>query len=186
MALTGRPTALVQIKIADEHDNALPNDGKTIGRLLVRGPWVTGSYYKDEAGTAATQQNGWFDTGDIATINPEGYMMIQDRAKDLIKSGGEWISSVDLENTLMGHPSIKEAAVVAVPHAKWDERPLGVIVLRQGSSLDKPSLDAYLLEHGFAKWMLPDAYEVVAEIPKTTVGKFLKRALREQFKDYKL
>ncbi|MEY4529351.1 MAG: hypothetical protein RLZZ156_72 [Deinococcota bacterium] len=186
MALTGRPTALVQIKIVDEHDNVLANDGKTIGRLLVRGPWVTGSYYKDETGTAATQQNGWFDTGDIATINPEGYMMIQDRAKDLIKSGGEWISSVDLENTLMGHPSVKEAAVVAVPHPKWDERPLGVIVLRDGSSLDKPALDAYLLESGFAKWMLPDAYEVVTEIPKTTVGKFLKRALREQFKDYKL
>ena len=186
MALTGRPTALIEIKLVDEHDDPMPNDGKSIGRLLVRGPWVTASYYKDEAGTAATQQNGWFDTGDIATINPEGYMMIQDRAKDLIKSGGEWISSVDLENTLMGHPSIREAAVVAVPHPKWDERPLGVVVLREGSSLDKTSLDAYLLEHGFAKWMLPDAYEVVAEIPKTTVGKFLKRALREQYKNYQL
>ncbi len=186
MALTGRPTALIEIKLVDEHDDILPNDGKTIGRLLVRGPWVTASYYKDEAGTEATQQNGWFDTGDIATINPEGFMLIQDRAKDLIKSGGEWISSVDLENTLMGHPSIREAAVVAVPHPKWDERPLGVVVLREGSSLDKGNIDAYLLEHGFAKWMLPDAYEVVAEIPKTTVGKFLKRALREQFKDYKL
>ena len=186
MALTGRPTTLVQLKLVDEHNHLLPNDGKAIGRLLVRGPWVASSYYKDETATAASQIDGWFDTGDIATINPEGYMMIQDRAKDLIKSGGEWISSVDLENTLMGHPSVREAAVVAVPHPKWDERPLGVVVLRQGSSLDKGSLDAYLLEHGFAKWMLPDAYEVVAEIPKTTVGKFLKRALREQYKDYKL
>jgi fatty-acyl-CoA synthase len=186
MALTGRPTSLIELKLADEHNHPLPHDGKTIGRLLVRGPWVTGSYYKDDAATAASQMDGWFDTGDIATINPEGYMLIQDRAKDLIKSGGEWISSVDLENTLMGHPSIREAAVVAVPHPKWDERPLGVVVLREGASLEKASLDAYLLEQGFAKWMLPDAYEVVSEIPKTTVGKFLKRALREQFKDYKL
>jgi fatty-acyl-CoA synthase len=186
MALTGRPTSLVQIKLVDEHNNLLPNDGKTIGRLLVRGPWVSGSYYKDEKATASSQIDGWFDTGDIATINPEGYMLIQDRAKDLIKSGGEWISSVDLENTLMGHPSIREAAVVAVPHPKWDERPLGVVVLREGANFEKAALDAYLLEHGFAKWMLPDAYEVVTEIPKTTVGKFLKRALREQFKDYKL
>ncbi len=186
MALTGRPSMLVQLKIVDEHDQPMPHDGKTPGRLLVRGPWVTGQYYNNPEATAASQQDGWFDTGDIATLNPEGYMMIQDRAKDLIKSGGEWISSVDLENTLMGHPSLKEAAVIAVPHPKWDERPLGVLVVRDGESVTKADLDAFLLERGFAKWQLPDAYEFVPEIPKTTVGKFLKRALRDQFKGYTL
>ena len=184
MALTGRPAMLVQLKLVDEHDGLLPHDGRTPGRLLVRGPWVTGSYYDNPEATAASQRDGWFDTGDIATINSDGYMMIQDRAKDLIKSGGEWISSVDLENTLMGHPKLKEAAVIAIPHPKWDERPLGVLVVRDGFEITKPELDTFLLERGFAKWQLPDAYEFVTEIPKTTVGKFLKRALREQFKGY--
>jgi fatty-acyl-CoA synthase len=186
LALTGRPAALIQLKLVDQDNDPIPSDGKTPGRLLVRGPWVTSSYYNNPEASAAAQAGGWFDTGDIATINAEGYMLIQDRAKDLIKSGGEWISSVDLENTLMAHPAIREAAVIAVPHPKWDERPLGVLVLRDGQSITKDQLDAFLLEHGFAKWMLPDAYEFVAEIPKTTVGKFLKRALRTQFKDYRL
>jgi fatty-acyl-CoA synthase len=186
MALTGRPAMLMQLRLVDEHDAEIPHDGRTPGRLLVRGPWVTGSYFKNPEASAASQANGWFDTGDIATLNEEGYMMIQDRAKDLIKSGGEWISSVDLENTLMGHPSLKEAAVIAVPHPKWDERPLGILVLREGLEVTKPELDKFLLERGFAKWQLPDAYEFVAEIPKTTVGKFLKRALRDQFKGYTL
>ncbi|HYW49211.1 MAG TPA: long-chain fatty acid--CoA ligase, partial [Gemmatimonadaceae bacterium] len=154
---------------------------------LVRGPWVTGSYYLNDEATAATQRNGWFDTGDIATIDSEGMMMIQDRAKDLIKSGGEWISSVDLENELMGHPAVREAAVIAVHHPKWDERPLGVIVLRDGATMpSKDDLDRHLLERAVAKWQLPDAYEFIDEIPKTTVGKFLKRALRERYKDYTL
>jgi fatty-acyl-CoA synthase len=186
MALTGRPAMLMQLRLVDEHDAEIPHDGRTPGRLLVRGPWVTGSYFKNPEATAASQANGWFDTGDIATLNEEGYMLIQDRAKDLIKSGGEWISSVDLENTLMGHPSLKEAAVIAIPHPKWDERPLGILVMREGLEVTKPELDAFLLERGFAKWQLPDAYEFVAEIPKTTVGKFLKRALRDQFKGYTL
>jgi fatty-acyl-CoA synthase len=186
MALTGRPAMLVQLKLTDGQDNPIPHDGKTPGRLLVRGPWVTGSYYNNPEATASSQFDGWFDTGDIATLNPDGYMLIQDRAKDLIKSGGEWISSVDLENTLMGHLALKEAAVIAVPHPKWDERPLGVLVLRDGVTVTKPELDAFLLERGFAKWQLPDAYEFVTEIPKTTVGKFLKRALRDQFKGYTL
>lgn len=184
MALTGRPSMLVELKLVDEHDDLLPHDGRTPGRLLIRGPWVTARYYNNPEASAASQFDGWFDTGDIATINPEGYMLIQDRAKDLIKSGGEWISSVDLENTLMGHPSLKEAAVIAIPHPKWAERPLGVLVLREGQNVSKEELDAFLLERGFAKWQLPDAYEFVPEIPKTTVGKFLKRALRDQFKGY--
>jgi fatty-acyl-CoA synthase len=186
MALTGRPAMLVELKLADEHDDPVPHDGKTPGRLLIRGPWVSGGYYNNPEATAASTRDGWFDTGDIATLNADGYMLIQDRAKDLIKSGGEWISSVDLENTLMGHPKLKEAAVIAVPHPKWDERPLGVLVVRDGETVQKPELDAFLLERGFAKWQLPDAYEVVGEIPKTTVGKFLKRALRDQFKGYTL
>ena len=186
MALTGRPSMLVQLKLVDEHDHQLPHDGRTPGRLLVRGPWVTGSYYHNPEATAASQKDGWFDTGDIATMNSDGYMMIQDRAKDLIKSGGEWISSVDLENTLMGHAKLKEAAVIAVNHPKWGERPLGVLVVRDDFEITKSELDTFLLERGFAKWQLPDAYEIVAEIPKTTVGKFLKRTLRDQFKGYKL
>ncbi len=189
MALTGRVAPLIEIEIMNGDGQPLPHDGKTMGRLMVRGAWVTGHYFKTETGSRlehADNAGGWFDTGDIATIDEHGYMLIQDRAKDLIKSGGEWISSVDLENTLMGFDAIKEAAVIALPHPKWDERPLGVIVLREGASTDKETLDAYLLTRGFAKWQLPDAYEFVTEIPKTTVGKFLKRALREQFKDYKL
>jgi fatty-acyl-CoA synthase len=186
MTYTGRMAPLVELKIVDGDAQELPWDGESRGRLLVRGPWVTASYYGNPEATAATQVDGWFDTGDIATIDADGTMMIQDRAKDLIKSGGEWISSVDLENELMGHPAVKEAAVIAIPHPKWDERPLGVIVLREGMEVTKAELDGFLLGCGVAKWQLPDAYEFVTEIPKTTVGKFLKRALRDQFKDYRL
>jgi fatty-acyl-CoA synthase len=183
---SGTMASLVDLKLVDDAGAELPWDGTTSGRLLCRGPWITGSYYRNAQATAATQHDGWFDTGDIAVIEPDGTMIIQDRAKDLIKSGGEWISSVDLENELMGHPAVLEAAVIAVPHPKWDERPLGVIVLRPGATVTKDDLDAHLLARAVAKWQLPDAYEFVEEIPKTTVGKFLKRALRERFKDYQL
>jgi fatty-acyl-CoA synthase len=187
MTYSGKMAPLVELRLEDDAGTELPWGTGESGRLLVRGPWVTGSYYNNLSATAATQKNGWFDTGDIATIDADGTMMIQDRAKDLIKSGGEWISSVDLENQLMGHPLIREAAVIAVPHPKWDERPLGVIVLRDPlQPATKADLDQFLLERAVAKWQLPDAYEVVDEIPKTTVGKFLKRALRERFKDYML
>lgn len=182
----GAMAPLVQMRIVDDEGRELPWDGTTSGRLLCRGPWITARYYRNDAATAATQHDGWFDTGDIATIDAHGVMAIQDRAKDLIKSGGEWISSVDLENELMGHPAIAEAAVIAVPHPKWDERPLGVLVLRDGASVTKEELDAFLLSKAVAKWQLPDAYEIVTEIPKTTVGKFLKRALREKFAGYVL
>jgi len=187
MTYSGKMSPLVELKIEDDSGRELAWGTGESGQLWVRGPWITGSYYKNPEATAATQRDGWFNTGDIATIDTDGTMMIQDRAKDLIKSGGEWISSVDLENELMGHPAVREAAVIAVAHPKWDERPLGVIVLRDPAvTVTKEELDRYLLERAVAKWQLPDAYEFVEEIPKTTVGKFLKRALRERFKDYKL
>ena len=187
MTCSGRMVPLTELRIEDDEGRELPWGTGESGRLMVRGAWVTGSYYDNAAATAATQRNGWFDTGDIATIDALGVMMIQDRAKDLIKSGGEWISSVDLENQLMGHPAIREAAVIAIAHPKWDERPLGVVVLRDPAvPVSKAELDRFLLERAVAKWQLPDAYEFVDEIPKTTVGKFLKRALRERFKDYTL
>ncbi|GGJ38498.1 long-chain fatty acid--CoA ligase [Deinococcus roseus] len=189
-AKQGIPVPLVDVRAVDGDLQDVPHDGKTMGALLIRGAWVSGEYYNNPEGTRATQVEldgqRWFDTGDIVTIDEKGYMSIQDRAKDLIKSGGEWISSVDLENALMGHPSLAEAAVIAAPHPKWEERPLGVLVVRPGH--DQPSkedLDAFLIGK-FAKWWLPDAYVFVQEIPRTTVGKFLKRALRDQFKDFKL
>ena len=187
MNQSGRMSPLVELRLEDDAGNEVAWGARESGRLLIRGPWITGSYYRNPEATAATQRDGWFDTGDIATIDADGTMMIQDRAKDLIKSGGEWISSVDLENELMGHPAVREAAVIAIPHPKWDERPLGVIVLRDPERpVTKDELDQHLLERAVAKWQLPDAYEFVDEIPKTTVGKFLKRALRDRFKDYVL
>lgn len=187
MVYSGRMSPLVELRLENDEGNEMPWGTGESGHLLIRGPWITGSYYQNDEATAATQRNGWFDTGDIATIDADGTMMIHDRAKDLIKSGGEWISSVDLENELMGHPAVREAAVIAVPHPKWDERPLGVIVLRDPTTpVSKEEFDRYLLERAVAKWQLPDAYEFIDEIPKTTVGKFLKRALRERFRDYTL
>jgi fatty-acyl-CoA synthase len=187
MTYSGKMSPFVELKLLNDDGAEIAWGTGESGRLLIRGPWITGSYYGNPEATAASQVDGWFDTGDIATIDLDGLMMIQDRAKDLIKSGGEWISSVDLENELMGHPAVREAAVIAVPHPKWDERPLGVIVLRDPAVRpSKADLDQHLLEHAVAKWQLPDAYEFVDEIPKTTVGKFLKRALRERFKAYVL
>lgn len=157
-------------------------DGESMGELEIRGPWVSGAYYKDEDPDKFTD-DGWFRTGDIVSIAPGGYMEIQDRTKDLIKSGGEWISSVALENELMAHEAVAEAAVIAVPSEKWQERPLGVVVLEEGKSATEEDLIAHLAR-SHAKWSLPDSIEFVEEIPRTAAGKFLKRALREQFKDY--
>ncbi|WP_407540581.1 long-chain fatty acid--CoA ligase [Deinococcus radiomollis] len=165
----------------------LPHDGKTMGRLMARAPWVASSYYKGEGQANFIEIGGklWFDTGDIATIDGRGYMHIQDRSKDLIKSGGEWISSVDLENALMAHPAVAQAAVIAIDDPKWDERPLGVLVLKPGADApDHAELTAFLAPK-FAKWWLPDAYEVVPAIPIGATGKFLKRELREQFREYR-
>ena len=151
-----------------------------MGELEVRGVWIASGYYDDESQADRWTDDGWFRTGDIVTIGPDGYVEIQDRAKDLVKSGGEWISTVALENALMGHPAIAEAAVIAVPDDKWSERPLAVCVLREGASATDDELRGHLAPH-FAKFWLPDRFEFVDEIPKTAVGKFRKTALRERF-----
>ncbi len=192
-AKQGQAVPLIDIRVIDEHNHDVPSDGHSMGRLLIRGAWVTESYYLDEEGTRKSQvelegplgKQIWFDTGDIATLDHQGYMTIEDRAKDLVKSGGEWISSVELENALMGHPAVLQAAVIAVCHPKWDERPLAVVVKKPGAEVTPDELRAFL-EPKFAKFWLPDAYEFIDAIPLTSTGKFLKRALREQFKDYVL
>jgi fatty-acyl-CoA synthase len=159
-------------------------DGETPGELEVRGPWVAASYYEAPDQAHRWTDDGWFKTGDVATLDDEGIIKIVDRAKDLVKSGGEWISSVDLENTLMGHPAVKEACVVGIPHPKWQERPLAAIVLKDGASATAEELRAFLAK-SFAKWQLPDAFVFIDAIPRTSVGKFKKLALREQFADWK-
>jgi fatty-acyl-CoA synthase len=182
-AKQGHPPFLVEMKITDDAGRRLPWDGKTFGRLKVRGPAVARSYYKDD--TEILDEEGFFDTGDITTIDPQGYMQITDRAKDIIKSGGEWISSIDIENFAVGHPAVAEAAVIGVSHDKWGERPLLVIVLKQGQSVSKHDLLAFLAGK-IAKWWLPDDIVFVEEIPHTATGKIQKTALRERFKDYVL
>jgi fatty-acyl-CoA synthase len=158
----------------------VPRDGETMGELEVRGPWVARDYYEAPEGTDRFTDDGWFRTGDICTIDPLGYVEIKDRAKDVIKSGGEWISSVALENALMGHPAVLEAAVIAVPDPKWQERPLAVVVLKEGAAADADELIEFLRPQ-FASFCLPDRVEFVDEIPKTAAGKFRKTALRERF-----
>jgi fatty-acyl-CoA synthase len=173
----------VEMKITDDEGRELPHDGKAFGHLKVRGAAVARSYYRSDAPILDPQ--GFFDTGDVATIDPQGYMQITDRAKDVIKSGGEWISSIDLENIAVGHPDVAEAAVIGVPHPKWDERPLLVVVPKAGTSPDRQSLLGYL-EGKTAKWWLPDDVVFVDEIPHTATGKIQKTALRERFRDYRL
>ncbi|MFX3627781.1 MAG: long-chain fatty acid--CoA ligase [Ectobacillus sp.] len=159
-------------------------DGKEMGELCLRGPWITGGYYKDER-TYEAVKDGWLHTGDVVTVDEEGFIKIADRTKDLIKSGGEWISSIDLENALMAHEAVLEASVIAVPHEKWQERPVACVVLKEQykDKIEKGELYEFLAPQ-FAKWWLPDDIIFLEEIPKTSVGKFLKRALRDQLKDY--
>jgi len=183
-ARQGTPLPFVEIRATGEQGIA-PWDGKTMGELEVRGPWIAARYYNVDGEDARFTSDGWFKTGDIVTINPGGCIELADRAKDLVKSGGEWISSVALENALMGHPAVAEAAVVAVPHPKWDERPLAVVVVKPGQSVSQDELRAFLEPH-FAKWWLPDAIEFIAEIPRTSAGKFKKSAIREQYRSYYL
>lgn len=180
----GRPVYTVEMKITDDDGKELPRDGKAFGHLLVRGPAIAGEYLKGEGGEIL-DADGWFDTGDVATIDPDGYMNITDRAKDVIKSGGEWISSIELENAAVGHPEVAEAAVIGIAHPKWDERPLLIIVPKDGKS---PTRDSVLghLEGKIAKWWMPDDVVFVDEIPHTATGKIQKLALREQFKGYEL
>ena len=185
-AKQGRRVFGVEMKIVDKEGQALPHDGAAAGELYVRGNTIIQAYYNDdEASAKAFDREGWFGTGDIATIDSEGFMQIQDRAKDLIKSGGEWISSIDLENIIMGHPKVANCAVIAVPHPKWDERPLLVIVPAGAAHPEKAELDALLLKH-VAKWQLPDAVEFVDALPLTATGKVSKLTLRKQFSDYQL
>jgi fatty-acyl-CoA synthase len=186
LARHGLPVAGVDIRIVDAEGKELPWDGTTMGELQTRGPWVTSGYYNDPRSDQAFV-DGWFRTGDVATIDSNGYMQIMDRTKDLVKSGGEWISSVDLENAIMAHPKVMEAAVIAVFHPKWQERPLACIApLEQyRESITKQEILDFLAER-VAKWWLPDDVVFVEAVPKTSVGKFNKRALREQFHDYVL
>lgn len=161
-----------------------PWDGKTMGELQVRGPWVAASYHDLAQESDKWTADGWFRTGDIVTIDPAGYVKITDRIKDLVKSGGEWISSVDLESALAGHPKVAEAAVIAVPHPQWGERPLAIVVLKPGESVTDGELRDFLAPK-FAKFWLPDGFAFVSEIPRTSTGKMMKAKLREQFKDWK-
>jgi fatty-acyl-CoA synthase len=183
-AKQGHPPFSVEMKITDDENNELPWDGKTFGRLKVRGPAVSSSYYKGR-GAEQFDAEGWFDTGDVAHVDPLGYMQITDRAKDVIKSGGEWISSIDIENLAVGHPDVAEAAVIGVAHPKWDERPLLVVVVKEGRSPSKESILGFL-EGKIAKWWMPDDVMFIDEIPHTATGKIQKTALRETLKDYSL
>lgn len=182
-AKQGWPVPFLELRTM-RPDGEAPWDNETPGEIEVRGPWVASHYFESPDQAHRWTEDGWFKTGDVATIDRHGVVKIVDRAKDLVKSGGEWISSVDLENTLMGHPAVKEACVVGVPHPKWQERPLAAVVLKDGKSAKPEDLREFLAAK-FAKWQLPDAFVFVEAIPRTSVGKFKKMALREQFADWK-
>ena len=170
------------MRLVGEDGRDVPWDGETLGELALRGPWVATEYYRDER-TTETFRDGWYYTGDVGTVDPEGYLQLADRTKDLVKSGGEWISSVDIENHLMAHPSVQEAAVIAVPHARWQERPVACVVLRAGSAeVTEDDLKAFLSDR-VVRWWLPDRVTFIDEVPKTSVGKFDKKVLRARFKD---
>ena len=175
----GLPVPFIDIRTVNAN-GICPKDGETMGELEIRGPWVAASYFQSAAENEKWTDDGWFRTGDVATIDSEGYMRITDRTKDLIKSGGEWISSVDLENALMSHPQVQEAAVIAVPDSKWQERPLAVVVLKDGAQATADSLRAHIAPR-FPRWWLPDKFVFAEEIPRTSTGKFLKSKLRELY-----
>jgi fatty-acyl-CoA synthase len=179
----GRPPFMVDMKIADDEGRTLPHDGKTFGRLKVKGPGVARAYYKGE-GESAFDAEGWFDTGDVATIDEWGFMSITDRSKDVIKSGGEWISSIELENIAMGCPGVKEAAAIGLAHPKWGERPLLVAVKKPDAAVTAAQIRAHL-EDKVAHWWLPDDVVFIDELPHTAAGKISKLMLRERFKDYR-
>ena len=184
-AMAGCPVPLVDVRIVGDDGNEAPHDGKSPGEIQVRGPFITGSYFESPPtpDKFARDANGksWLRTGDVATMDELAFVRITDRTKDLIKSGGEWISSVDLENALMAHPALAEAAVIAIPDPKWSERPLACIVFKPDRTAGPDELGAHLLASGFAKWQLPDRYEVIDAIPRTSTGKFWKLKLRERF-----
>ncbi|MBP6820560.1 MAG: long-chain fatty acid--CoA ligase [Acidobacteria bacterium] len=174
----------LRLRIVNDNGEEVAHDGTSMGRLLIKGPWIASAYFKTEA-TQDKFPDGWLDTGDVATLDGEGYMAIADRSKDLVKSGGEWISSVDLENAIMAVPGVAEAAVIAIIHPKWDERPLACVVKKPGVEVTKDEIYAHLLK-SFAKWWMPDDIIFIDAVPKTSVGKFDKKVLREQFKDFQL
>ena len=180
-AMAGVPVPLVDVRIRTEDGDDAPWDGATMGEIQVRGPFITGSYHEVPVTEDKFTGDGWLRTGDVATMDALGFVRITDRTKDLIKSGGEWISSVDLENALMAHSAIAEAAVIAIPDDKWSERPLACIVVKAGLEVTPAELAAHLLQHGFAKWQLPDRYELIDAVPRTSTGKFWKLKLRERF-----
>jgi len=180
-AKAGRPVFGVEMKIIDEAGRRLPHDGTSVGELLVRGPWIVSGYFENaEASAAAVEPDGWFHTGDVASIDPDGYMQISDRRKDVIKSGGEWISSIDLEVAAMAHEAVAEAAAIAIPHPKWSERPLLIVTPRPGRRPERDALIAFLSER-FPRWMLPDDVVIVDELPHTATGKVMKTRLRELY-----
>jgi len=183
LAAQGYPVPLVDLRIVDD-EGEQPWDGRSVGELQVRGPWITGSYHELLQAQDSFTADGWLRTGDVASVSPLGLVRLTDRTKDLIKSGGEWISSVDLENAIMGHPAVAEAAVIAVPHPKWAERPLAVIVRRPGAQITAQEVRAFLARK-FVKWMVPEAYVFAETIPRTSTGKFLKSALREKYRDWR-
>jgi fatty-acyl-CoA synthase len=179
------PVPGVEIRIGGEGGGELLRDGKAFGELQVRGPWVAGSYYRDDRTELFAE--GWFRTGDVASIDPDGFMQIVDRTKDLVKSGGEWISTVELENAIMAHPKVLEAAVIAVPHPKWQERPLACVVPRPDSKGRLTKEEVYEhLRPLFPRWELPDDVVFLDAVPKTSVGKFDKKVLRARFQDHPL
>jgi acyl-CoA synthetase (AMP-forming)/AMP-acid ligase II len=176
----GRPPFGIELGIFDDEDNRLAEDGKTQGNLYCRGFWVLDEYFQGVGGDP--KRHGWFPTGDVATMDEDGFMTIRDRSKDIIKSGGEWISTVDLENLALGHPAVADAAVIAARHEKWDERPLLIIVPREGKGPTTEDMQAYY-EGKVAKWWIPDAVQIVKEIPRNATGKIRKNLLREEFGD---
>ena len=180
----GRASYMVEMKITNDEGDELPWNGKDFGHLLVRGPFIASKYMKGDGGQILDNQ-GFFDTGDVATIDELGFMQITDRSKDVIKSGGEWISSIELENIAVGHPEVVEAAVIGIYHPKWDERPLLICIATEGSDIKKEDILSFL-EDKLAKWWMPDDVVFVDEIPHTATGKIQKLTLREQFSDYKL
>jgi fatty-acyl-CoA synthase len=185
-ATQGRAVYGIEIQIVDDEGRTLPHDGQTAGQIMVAGPWVASAYFRDEEATAAALDGtGWFATGDVATIDADGHIRITDRSKDLIKSGGEWISSIDLENAAMGHPEVAEAAAIALPHPKWGERPLMVIVRRDEGTVTAGELRDFLAAR-VAKWWLPDEITFAEELPHTATGKISKLQLRERFAGHKL
>jgi fatty-acyl-CoA synthase len=181
----GRGVFGCELRIVDDEGKELPWDGEAFGPLQVRGPWICSDYYRLDGDGGAHTADGWFDTGDVATIDPEGYMAITDRTKDVIKSGGEWISSIELENTIMGHPAVAEAAVIGVAHPKWTERPLLIVVKAAGQDVEEEELLAWY-KGKVATWWIPSNVEFVDELPHTATGKIKKIELRKQFADYQL